>query len=124
MMADPDCIHPWPNGSVCAACGKPWRDCGLGTFSGDFVHLMADAMCSTFKKMTGRDASDQLHMSLVAAIQDDDRAPDEVNSMTDQCAENTDTRTCTCPPDDSPPVPCPRKYALTECRTAAALTSR
>ncbi len=26
---------------------------------------------------------------------------------------------CTCHPDDNPPVPCPRKYALTECRAAA-----
>lgn len=31
----------------------------------------------------------------------------------------TDTRPCTCHPDDNPPVPCPRKYALTECRKAA-----
>lgn len=27
-------------------------------------------------------------------------------------------RTCTCHPDDSPPVPCAQKYALTECRAA------
>lgn len=27
---------------------------------------------------------------------------------------------CTCHPDDNPPRPCPRKYALTECRKAAA----
>ena len=27
-------------------------------------------------------------------------------------------RGCTCHPDDSPPVPCARKYALTECRAA------
>lgn len=33
--------------------------------------------------------------------------------------ENTDTRKCTCHPDDLPPVPCPRKFALTECRAAA-----
>lgn len=26
---------------------------------------------------------------------------------------------CTCHPDDNPPVPCPRKYALSECRAAA-----
>jgi hypothetical protein len=29
-------------------------------------------------------------------------------------------RPCTCHPDDNPPVPCPRKYALTECRATAA----
>ena len=29
------------------------------------------------------------------------------------------TRACTCHPDDNPPTPCPRKYALGECREAA-----
>lgn len=29
-----------------------------------------------------------------------------------------DTRTCTCHPDDNPPSPCPRKFALTHCRAA------
>lgn len=28
-------------------------------------------------------------------------------------------RPCTCHPDDSPPVPCPQKFALSECRSAA-----
>jgi hypothetical protein len=32
---------------------------------------------------------------------------------------NTDPRVCTCHPDDSPPTPCPRRYALSECRSAA-----
>ena len=27
-------------------------------------------------------------------------------------------RPCTCPPEDNPPVPCERKYALTACREA------
>lgn len=31
-----------------------------------------------------------------------------------------DTRTCTCHRDDNPPKPCPRKFALSECRAAAA----
>lgn len=26
---------------------------------------------------------------------------------------------CTCHPDDNPPVPCPQKFALSECRAAA-----
>ena len=30
---------------------------------------------------------------------------------------------CTCHPDDNPPVPCPRKYALSECRAAARALS-
>lgn len=30
----------------------------------------------------------------------------------------SDNRTCTCHPDDNPPRPCPRKYALHECRDA------
>jgi len=29
------------------------------------------------------------------------------------------SRPCTCHPDDNPPVPCPKKYALDECRKAA-----
>lgn len=28
-------------------------------------------------------------------------------------------RPCTCHPDDSPPVPCAKRYALTECKAAA-----
>jgi hypothetical protein len=32
-----------------------------------------------------------------------------------------DVRPCTCHPNDNPPVPCPRKYALSECRLAKAL---
>lgn len=30
-----------------------------------------------------------------------------------------DTSTCTCHPDDNPPVPCARRYALSECRKTA-----
>ena len=30
-----------------------------------------------------------------------------------------DSRTCTCHPDDNPPVPCAHKYALADCRAAA-----
>lgn len=33
-------------------------------------------------------------------------------------------RPCTCHPDDNPPVPCPKKYALTECREAALSATR
>lgn len=29
-------------------------------------------------------------------------------------------RPCTCHPDDNPPVPCPQKYALSECKAAPA----
>lgn len=29
-----------------------------------------------------------------------------------------DQRSCTCHPDDNPPSPCPRKFSLTECRSA------
>lgn len=38
-------------------------------------------------------------------------------------AANTDPRTCTCHPDDNPPRPCPRKFALTECRIAALIAA-
>lgn len=43
--------------------------------------------------------------------------------MDDQSVANPDPRKCTCHPDDRPPVPCPRKYALTECRIAALLAA-
>lgn len=33
-----------------------------------------------------------------------------------------DPRACTCHPDDLPPRPCPRKYALDECRLAHILS--
>ena len=32
----------------------------------------------------------------------------------------SDDRGCTCHPDDSPPRPCKKKFALTECRLSAA----
>lgn len=38
--------------------------------------------------------------------------------------KNTDTRPCTCHPDDNPPVSCARKYALSECRAAAPQSDR
>lgn len=31
---------------------------------------------------------------------------------------NPDPRACTCHPGDSPPDPCPRKFALRDCRIA------
>lgn len=37
--------------------------------------------------------------------------------------KNTDPRTCTCHPDDNPPDPCPRKFALTDCRIAELLAA-
>lgn len=44
--------------------------------------------------------------------------------MSDTAQTNkADPRTCTCHPSDCPPVPCPRKYALTECRIAALITA-
>lgn len=33
-----------------------------------------------------------------------------------------DARACTCHPGDNPPRPCPRKFALSECRKAALST--
>ena len=33
------------------------------------------------------------------------------------------TPPCTCHPDDNPPVPCARRYALTECQQAARKTT-
>lgn len=44
--------------------------------------------------------------------------PEVSESATPAPARGTDSRSCTCHPDDNPPVPCQRKYALTECRIA------
>lgn len=33
-------------------------------------------------------------------------------------ADQPSVRPCTCHPDDNPPVPCPQKFALSECKTA------
>lgn len=43
-----------------------------------------------------------------------------MNLMEEACVSEPDTRSCTCHPDDNPPIPCQRKYALTDCRQAAA----
>lgn len=46
-------------------------------------------------------------------------ARDEVLDALASRTQMADTRPCTCHPDDNPPVPCPRKYALSDCRQAA-----
>lgn len=38
----------------------------------------------------------------------------------DRVAELRDARPCTCHPDDNPPQPCAKQYALGECMAAAA----
>jgi hypothetical protein len=45
-----------------------------------------------------------------------------INARATLAAQQTaDSRTCTCHPADNPPQPCPRKFALSECRTTAVL---
>lgn len=39
-------------------------------------------------------------------------------------AQGADTRACTCAPEDKPPTPCPKRYALNECRAAEAQGER
>ena len=39
----------------------------------------------------------------------------------DATLAEADDRKCTCHPDDNPPQPCPKQFALGECRQAAAL---
>lgn len=50
-------------------------------------------------------------------------AADAIRALPSEPAEDSgDTghgRPCTCHPDDNPPRPCPKKYALTDCRAAA-----
>ncbi len=40
--------------------------------------------------------------------------------MTKASTQSTAERSCTCHPDDCPPQPCARKYALSECRASLA----
>lgn len=44
---------------------------------------------------------------------------DNCGSRDEQTTPATAALACTCHPDDNPPVPCPSRRALTECRTAA-----
>ena len=39
-------------------------------------------------------------------------------------ARKSDPRPCTCHPDDNPPRPCPKRFAISECRAAAALWNK
>ena len=43
------------------------------------------------------------------------RAGQQIEKLQRQCEV---LRSCTCHPDDKPPQPCNRRYALTECREA------
>lgn len=44
--------------------------------------------------------------------------PNETLKLIDAAISATveDSRKCTCHPDDAPPIPCPKKYALSECK--------
>lgn len=42
-----------------------------------------------------------------------------IQEIEDEDPDVEDQRPCTCHPDDNPPRPCPRKFALEECRAAA-----
>ena len=49
---------------------------------------------------------------------------DEAMAIASQpSSADVERRPCTCHPDDNPPVPCPRMYALQDCRRAAALAA-
>lgn len=41
------------------------------------------------------------------------------DTATAALAAKGEHRPCTCHPNDNPPAPCPRRYALSECREAA-----
>jgi hypothetical protein len=41
--------------------------------------------------------------------------------MDEQTEAVADTRPCTCHPADNPPVPCPRQFAVKDCRRVAVL---
>ncbi len=52
-----------------------------------------------------------LASDLAAAVARAERAESDLRA-----ALSTPERPCTCHPDDNPPVPCAKKYALSECK--------
>ena len=52
-------------------------------------------------------------------IRDEDCAGFAPNPLYQAAAAKGEHRPCTCHPNDNPPAPCPRRYALSECREAA-----
>lgn len=51
--------------------------------------------------------------TLFGSRKDIDRIIRDVLAQTSEISD--DKRSCTCPPDDKPPQPCPKKYALSDC---------
>lgn len=82
----------------CVDCGALWRQCD------DFSMNLRSASCC--------DACDN------APVEPQIRPIYVAPSSAD-----VERRPCTCHPDDNPPVPCPRMYALQDCRRAAALAA-
>lgn len=72
---------------------------------------------------------DELIEAMLVAMYDDGR-PGVVDSMRAVLAvvrehDGRDAeRPCTCHPDDNPPRPCPKQYALHECKAAIAEAKR
>lgn len=48
---------------------------------------------------------------------------DPTTAASQPASADVERRPCTCHPDDNPPIPCPRMYALQDCRRAAALAA-
>ena len=80
----------------CVDCGALWRQCD------DFSMNLRSASCC--------DACDNAPVG-----------PQIRPIYVAPSSADVERRPCTCHPDDNPPVPCPRMYALQDCRRAAAL---
>lgn len=82
----------------CVDCGALWRQCD------DFSMNLRSASCC--------DACDNAPVG-----------PQIRPIYVAPSSADVERRPCTCHPDDNPPVPCPRMYALQDCRRAAALAA-
>ena len=68
-----------------------------------------------------RDGNEERDMSKLKGFCTPEQAAelDEIERRMNNDHESSMQRACTCHPDDNPPVPCPQKFALSECRAAA-----
>ena len=110
----------------------------VGRDVGDFDYPPGSAPCMCFFSTAEDRGPDPLgecdyHKALRARLAECERLRDiispgdaaayEMAIASQPSSADVERRPCTCHPDDNPPVPCPRMYALQDCRRAAALAA-
>lgn len=82
-------------------------------FSGDRVYVLPLKMEATvIRQILHHDLGETFWGNLELVYDDGVKG-------TSNCWQVKRVRPCTCHPDDNPPVPCAKQYALTECRIKA-----